>query len=205
MSTLPANPLKSRLLASSDLLQMIREDRQTNLGWGEPGFHALAVYRVGRWAREAEDAPAWVRRGAAAAARMGARVAHNVYGIDLPPTADIGRRVVVQEHSVAVHPNSVVGDGCILRKGATLGGTTGGEDMAEQAPVLGAGVSVGVHAVIAGKVTVGDHASIGPNVAILRNIPSGATVVAPRPRIIRGISSYVPEETPAEAAQTEDA
>ncbi|AKT52773.1 hypothetical protein ADJ73_10850 [Arsenicicoccus sp. oral taxon 190] len=173
------------------MLQTIREDRQTNLGWLEPGFHALAAYRLGRWALDARDEPTWKRRGAELAYAVGHRVSVNVYGIDLPRTASIGRRVVVQEAAIGVHPQSVIGDDCVLRKGCTIGGTTGGDTFGEQAPVVGDGVSIGVNAVVAGRITVGDHAAIGPNAAVLRDVPAAATVIAPKPRVIQGLSSNV--------------
>ena len=44
---------------------------------------------------------------------------------------------------------------------------------------------------MAGKITVGDHAAIGPNVAVLRDVPPAATVIAPKPRVIQGLSSNV--------------
>ncbi len=187
----PANPIKARLLAGSELLRTIREDRQTNLGWLEPGFHALAAYRLGRWALDSDHEPTWKRRGAELAYTVGHRVSVNVYGIDIPRTASIGRRVIVQEAAIGIHPGSVIGDDCVLRKGCTIGGTTGGETFGDQAPVVGDGVSIGVNAVVAGKITVGDHAAIGPNVAVLRDVPPAATVIAPKPRVIQGLSSNV--------------
>ena len=48
----------------------------------------------------------------------------------------------------------------------------------------GGGVEVGCGAAILGQVTIGDGARIGPNAVVMTNVPAGATVFAPSPRII---------------------
>src|SRR5215467_8922074 len=73
------------------LLGLVREDLARHEGeWTQPGFQALAVHRFGRRARE--------RRGATGALmRRAHRIAYvlvrNVYGIELPAEATIGRRL----------------------------------------------------------------------------------------------------------------
>lgn len=53
-------------------------------------------------------------------------------------------------------------------------------DLPADAPVLGEGARVGTHAVILGKVVVGDDAVIGAGAVIERDVPSGAVVMSRR-------------------------
>ena len=49
-------------------------------------------------------------------------VCRNGYGIELPHTAVIGRRLVIEhQHGIVVHGAVRMGDDCILRQGVTLG------------------------------------------------------------------------------------
>ncbi len=104
------------------------------------------------------------------------RLVRNLYGIELPYSARIGRRVVIEhQHGIVVHGNSVVGDDCILRQGVTLGMRSMARP--DEAPVLGRGVNVGAGAKILGAVRIGDGASIGANAVVLRDVPAGALAV----------------------------
>src|SRR5690349_301140 len=100
----------------------------------DPGFHALAIHRFGV-ARMAIK-PRLLRAPLSIAYRVLARAAASVYGIEIPYSARVGRRVVLEhQHGIVIHGASVIGDDCIIRHGVTLGM----RDLAspEEAPVLG--------------------------------------------------------------------
>jgi serine O-acetyltransferase len=142
--------------------------------WTRPGFRAVASHRFGNW-------------------RMGIRTkifrapfslmykfvfvhCRNVYGIELPYTCTLGRRVVFEHQGgVVIHGNSVIGDDCIIRQGVTLGNRSLESPL--DAPVLGRGVNVGAGAKILGNVTIGDDAVIGANAVVLIDVPAGALAV----------------------------
>lgn len=165
------------------LLATLREDWEANgRDWSRAGFRALAAYRFNHWRRE-RSAP--VRRGLYLPARTLYRYARNRYGIELPPTATIGRRLrLPHQHGIVVHELAVIGDDCTIQQGVSLCFAT---DPSE-APTLGNGVQVGANAVIYGRVTVGDGASVGPNTVVTTDVPAGATLFAPPARVI-GTSS----------------
>jgi serine acetyltransferase len=118
----------------------------------------------------------------------------NFYGIELPFTASIGRRVVFEhQHGIVVHGNSVIGDDCIIRQGVTLGIRR--MDRLTEAPVLGRGVNVGAGAKILGRVFVGDHADIGANAVVLEDVPARALAI--------GIPARQISRTPAKAPRRE--
>lgn len=194
--------LKRRIADSlsrrAPLFAVLREDRQVNEGWTMPGFHAIAVARWGAWVDA--DAPAWTRRPMGFAQQRAYSLVRGVYGIELPSTVTLGRRVRIAHHSgIVVHPRAVIGDDCVLRQGATLGAGRGDPATFEkQAPKLGRGVSVGAGAVVVGNVRVGDGATLGPNATVMTHIPEGATVLAQPPRVIKQPARPAPPTSPAE-------
>lgn len=107
----------------------------------------------------------------------------NVYGIELPYTVKLGRRVVIEHQGpIIIHEHSVIGEGCILRQGVTLGYRY--LDRRLDAPKLGDRVHVGAGAKILGAVEIGNDASIGANAVVLEDVPSGYTAVGIPARMI---------------------
>ncbi|WP_208971923.1 serine O-acetyltransferase [Kineococcus rubinsiae] len=166
------------------LLAQLREDVRRNDGLLRPGTQAVVAYRLGAWSRT--SAPPWARTVTRKLTTLAHVLVRNAYGIELPPTAELGRRVKVAHQSgIVIHPHSRIGDDCTLRQGVTLGAAIAdGERFAAQAPVLGRGVSVGAGAVVVGAVTIGDGAVLGPNVVVLTNVGAGSRVLAPPPRTV---------------------
>ncbi|MCI3924306.1 hypothetical protein MO973_29195 [Paenibacillus sp. TRM 82003] len=168
------------------ILAQLKEDVAVNGGLLTPGTHAVVVHRLGAWARS-DAAPAWARGTLGRKlGTLGHVVVRNVYGIELPPTTVLGRRVrIAHQNGIVVHPNSRIGDDCVIRQGVSIGAGMGdGERFAKQAPVLGRGVSVGAGAVVVGGVKVGDDAVIGPNATVMTNVKPGVRVLAPPPRML---------------------
>lgn len=149
--------------------------------WTRAGFQALAVYRFGVARSRIRDRV--LRAPFSVTYRAMHRFVRNVYGIELPHTAHIGRRVVIEhQHGIVVHGRTVIGDDCILRQGVTLGVRS--MDRLDDAPVLGRGVNIGAGAKILGHVEVGDHASIGANAVVLEDIPPGALAVGVPAKVV---------------------
>jgi serine O-acetyltransferase len=157
------------------MLRTILEDfRAHGSDCTRPGFQALTIYRVGVWNRRLPSKA--LRAPLAAATRALHVLARNFYGIEIPFSAQIGRRVVFEhQHGIVVHGNSVIGDDCILRQGVTLGIRR--MDQVSEAPVLGKGVSVGAGAKILGNVKIGDYANVGANAVVLKDVPTCAVAV----------------------------
>lgn len=161
----------------------MREDLEAHgHAWSRPGFQALVVHRLGvarmRIRRRALRAPLSVGY------RVLEAMVRNVYGIELPYTVEVGRRVVLEhQHGIVVHGRAVIGDGCILRQGVTIGNRR--LDRPDDAPVLGRGVNVGAGAKILGPVRVGDGARIGANAVVLRDVPAGALAVGVPAKVVR--------------------
>lgn len=163
------------------LWELVREDFVAHQrDWSRPGLHAIVIHRLGV-ARMAIRSRV-LRAPLSVTYRALFRAARNLYGIELPESARIGRRVVLEhQHGIVLHGRSVVGDDCILRQGVTLGLRS--VDRPDEAPVLGRGVDVGAGAKILGPVRVGDGAVIGANAVVLDDVPAGSLAVGVPARI----------------------
>lgn len=157
------------------LLLQIREDWVAHgCDWTKPGFRAVAVHRLGNWRMSIRSK--LLRAPFSILYRTLYRRCRNVYGIELPYTVQLGRRVVFEHQGgIVIHGNTVIGDECIVRQNVTMGIRS--LDDLTAAPVLGTRVNVGAGAAILGRVRIGDGASIGANAVVLNDVPAGATAV----------------------------
>lgn len=175
-----------RPASAAEFLQLVREDRSLyGEALREPGFWAVVLHRFRGWTR-AESFPRALRPAAGLFYKLAHLVVQTVFGISLPSSVRLGRRVrIAHQHGIVVHPHASIGDDCIIRQGVSLG--AGGDEarFTWQAPQIGRGVSLGAGCVVVGRVTIGDGATIGPNAVVMTHIPAGATVLAQNPRIIR--------------------
>ncbi len=164
------------------LLRQIREDLWTHGSeWSRPGFHAIAAHRLGAWL---PNAPRPVRVLLSPLYRAMYVWVRNVYGIELPATTVVGRRLRFSHQSgIVIHPHARIGDDCVIRQNVTIGATN--PERVDLAPVLGDRVELGAGVAIIGGVTVGDGVRIGPNAVVMSNVPAGSTVFAPRPRVVQ--------------------
>jgi len=158
-----------------------------------PGLHALLAYRLGNWL--------W-RRRLHTLAELTAYAARIVTGIEIHPGATIGRRVFIDHGSgVVVGSTAEIGDDVTLYQGVTLGGTS--LEPGKRHPTLGTGVVVGANATVLGPITVGDHARVGANAVVLRDVPEYCTAVGVPARIVRPehaeeLPEFLPYGTPLE-------
>jgi serine acetyltransferase len=165
-----------------ELLSQINEDWQANgRDWTRPGFQALAVHRFGNW--RMEIGPKLLRAPFSVVYRALFRGVRNFYGIELPYTARVGRRVVIEHQSgIVIHGATVIGDECIIRQNVTLGNRS--LDRPDDAPRLGARVNVGAGAKILGAVSIGDEAQIGANAVVRIDVPAGAIAAGIPARVV---------------------
>jgi serine O-acetyltransferase len=180
-----AQPERPVIDSFAALRSHLREDYAVNKGFWEPGFQALAAYRLGVWCNGVGNR--LVRVPARLLYRVLSLIARNVYGIQLSTSTRIGRRLrIAHQHGIVISGSAVIGDDCLIRHGVTiglLGGARAGRSAAG-APQLGDRVEVGVGAVLVGPIRIGDDALIGPNAVVMTHVPAGAIVASPQSRII---------------------
>ena len=165
------------------LWQQIKEDWIAHgCDWTKPGFRAVAIHRFGVWRMKIK--PKILRAPFSIIYRALYRKIRNNYGIELPYTVELGRRVIIEHQgAIVIHGNCVVGNDCIIRQGVTLGNRY--LDHPFDAPKLGKQVNIGAGAKIFGDVTIGDRANIGANAVVLCNIPVAATAVGIPAKVIK--------------------
>ena len=165
-----------------NLWQLVKEDWIAHgCDWTKPGFRAVAVHRFGVWRSQIK--PKLLQLPFRFLYRMLYRKVRNVYGIELPPNVELGRRVVIEHQGgIVIHEYSSIGDDSIIRQGVTLGMRHKGRPF--EAPRLGKSVDIGAGAKILGNVTIGDRAKIGANAVVLSDVPTGQTAVGIPAKIV---------------------
>src|SRR5574343_416752 len=150
-----------------------------------PGLHALVLHR---WAHAC-----WTH-GWRWLGRFISHIGRWLTGIEIHPGATIGERVFIDHGmGVVIGETAVIGDGCTIYQGVTLGGTSLTKG-AKRHPTLGRGVVVGAGAKVLGGFDVGDGAAIGSNAVVTKPVPPGATAVGIPARIIQAEDSARREE-----------
>lgn len=136
---------------------------------GSQGVWATVVMRLGQWIYEP--------RGRAGLAWLPGKIWYKVAakgielatGISVPASARIGPGFYIGHFgTIFVHPDAVMGSGCSIGQGVTIG-TRGLGD--KGVPRIGDGVYIGAGAKVLGGVTVGDGASVGANAVVVRDVP----------------------------------
>lgn len=168
---------------SLNLIDMLVEDWNSHgRDVTRPGFQAIAVHRFGTW--RMGIGPRVLRAPLSVLYRYLFRRVRNIYGIELPYTARVGRRVVIEHQSgIVIHGHTEIGDDCVIRQNVTLGNRR--LDRPFDAPRLGNRVVVGAGAKVLGAVRIGDGAQIGANAVVCDDIPAEAVAVGIPARVTR--------------------
>jgi serine O-acetyltransferase len=163
--------------------QLIQEDWIAHgKDWTKPGLRAVVVHRFGVWRMGIQSK--WLRAPFSILYGMLYRKVRNTYGIELPYTVNLGRRVVIEHQGdIVIHGYCSIGDDSIIRQGVTLGLRY--VEKPFDAPILGKRVNIGAGAKLFGKIEIGDEVNIGANAVVLCDVPSRATAVGIPAKIIQ--------------------
>lgn len=145
----------------------------------EQSLWALRVYRYGRRVDAMPEGASrrWHTRGYWLAFRL----VETLTGISLPKECRIGPGLRIWHFGgVFVNPGTVIGAGCTLRQGVTLGNRVDGGPC----PVLEDGVELGAYAQVLGGVRLGAGCKVGAMSVVLRDVPPGATAVGNPARLV---------------------
>lgn len=176
-------------IAESDMQAVLERDPACR-GMLQPflffkGFLALQTYRVAH--------QLW-RQGRETLAFHFQSRASELFDVDIHPAARIGRAVMFDHASgITIGETAVVGDGCSLLHGVTLGGT--GKEVGDRHPKIGRGVLLSVGAKILGNITVGDEAKVAAGSVVLKDVPPNCTVAGVPARVVGGPSCCHPAES----------
>lgn len=132
-----------------------------------PGFQAVLIYRLSNLMWKAK---------LKLIARITANVGRIITGIEIHPAAKIGKKLFIDHGiGVVIGETAVIGDGCTLYHGVTLGGVSW--EKGKRHPTLGNDVIIGAGAKVLGPITLGNGSKIGSNAVVLEDVPAGTTVV----------------------------
>lgn len=154
------------------MLKVVLEDyRAHGRDWTKPGFRAVAVHRFGVWRMSIRSKI--LRAPLSVLYRVAFRRCRNIYGIELPYSVELGRRVIIEHQGgIVIHGNCRIGDDSIIRQNCTLGVRR--LDNPYDAPLIGRNVSIGAGAAILGAIHIGDDSLIGANAVVLSDVPAGS-------------------------------
>lgn len=140
------------------------------------GFWATAVYRVSH---------------ALPAKALGAalqKLAEIFTGICIPRNAEIGAGVYFPRFGGIVLSEAPMGENCTLEHNITLG--IAGKGAARGYPTIGNRVYIGAHAIIVGRITVGDDAFIFPGSVVTRSVPARGVVMGHPAKLVSRQGSF---------------
>ncbi len=134
-----------------------------------PGFHAVCMHRVSHFL--------WGCR-LKALARFWSHLARFLTGIEIHPGAQIGKYLFIDHGMGAViGETAIIGDYVTLYHGVTLGGKGKPNETGKRHPTLKDYSMVGAGAQVLGDITVHEHANVGANSVVTKDVPAGRTAV----------------------------
>ena len=162
-----ASEIRSDVASARD-----RDPAARGVGSGEilttwAGVQALLAHRVAHalYGAEIPLAP-----------RLLAYASRAVTGVEIHPAARIGRDFFIDHGGgVVIGETAEIGDRVTLYQGVTLGGT--GFARGKRHPTVGDDVTIGSGAKLLGPVEVGHGAKVGANTVVISDVPANSTVV----------------------------
>jgi serine O-acetyltransferase len=116
--------------------------------------------------------------------RLVSEISRLLTGIEIHPGAKIGKDLVIDHGmGVVIGETAEIGDDCLIFHGVTLGGKGGS---GKRHPTVGNHVMIGAGAKLLGNIHIGDHARIGANAVVARDVPEGATALGIPARVVNG-------------------
>lgn len=138
----------------------------------EPGFWAVALHRFGNWRMGVRTK--LLRAPLTVLYRVLFLAVNWLWGIDLPYTAKLGRRVRIWHHGGMVLGARAIGSDVHIRHNTTMG-LLSRDDLTAK-PTIEDRVDIGVGACILGEVTVGHDTVVGANSVVVKDVPPNSVV-----------------------------
>jgi serine O-acetyltransferase len=103
-----------------------------------------------------------------------------ITGADIPINSNIGGGLLIPHpNGIVIHPNAIVGPNCLIFQQVTIGV----KDKSSP-PIIGGHVDIGAGAKIIGAVNIGNHAQIGANAVVLKDVPKDKIAIGVPAKII---------------------
>jgi serine O-acetyltransferase len=144
-----------------------------------PGVKAILFHRLAHFLHQA---------GVPFFPRAICELSRFLTGIEIHPGARIGRNLIIDHGmGVVIGETAEIGDDCLIYHGVTLGGVD--LNPVKRHPTLGNHVVVGAGAKILGNIRIGNHARIGSNSVVIKEVPDHCTATGIPAKIVssRGV------------------
>ena len=113
------------------------------------------------------------------------KMVNRSYGAGIPISESVNEFSAPHGFSgIFISKDAKIGKGCTIFQQVTIGSNRVKGSKGYGAPVIGDNVLIGAGAKIIGKVKIGNNAKIGAGCVVCEDVPEGATVVMPHPRVI---------------------
>ncbi len=134
-----------------------------------PGLHAVWWHRISSFF--------YVKLGWRLVGRLLSQWSRFWTGIEIHPSAKIGRRVFIDHGmGVVIGATAIVGDDVLMYHGVTLGGKTL-ERGIKRHPTIGNNVVLGANAIVLGDIVVGEGSQVGAGAIVTKSVKPGTVVV----------------------------
>ncbi|MFK7853283.1 MAG: serine O-acetyltransferase [Granulosicoccus sp.] len=111
-----------------------------------------------------------------------------LYNSNIPSSVKIGKGTLFSYSGIGVviHQRAVIGEGCIIGQGITIGGKSKNPEV----PVIGNKVYIAAGARVLGPITIGSNVIIAPNAVVIKNVPNNCIVGGIPAEILKEGISY---------------
>lgn len=161
------------------------------------GLWVLLQYRVARGLYDS-GLPSFLKKALLVFCALWQKLIEVLTGIELPYRARVGPGLFIAHcGTIIIHQDAVIGAGCNLSHGVTLG--VSGRGPRRGVPTLGERVYVGPNAVIVGDVKVGDDALIAANTLVTHDVAPRAVMMGNPAKVVNfnGSAEYLSPHPPA--------
>lgn len=111
---------------------------------------------------------------------------HWLLCVEIYPESEIGPGLqLMHVHSLVIHPNTIIGENCILRQSTTIGvKLRANGNKALNTPIIGDNVDIGANSILLGAITIGNNAIIGAGAVVIADVPANRVAVGNPARIL---------------------
>jgi serine O-acetyltransferase len=138
------------------------------------GFQSLQAYRLAHflWHRGRKDLALYLQSQSS-----------SVFGVDIHPSAKIGRGIFIDHATgVVIGATAIIDDDVSMLHGVTLGGT--GKERGDRHPKIRRGVLISAGAKVLGNIEVGSCARVAAGSVVLKPVPANTTVAGVPARVV---------------------
>ncbi len=124
------------------------------------GYHALQTYRLSHQLKEEGKhiLASWLHHRATL-----------VFQVDIHPTAQLGRKIVLDHATgIVIGETSIIGDQCNILHNVTLGSTT--KHDGKRHPEVGSNVTIGAGSTILGCIKIADSVTIAASSLVVKDV-----------------------------------